>query len=356
MDEPDHSSPFAHYDWDDTNGVGGRARGDCQRCHTATGAKNYLNDPDNYDQFKNDFSHLEGWTWNTPATKDDGNATTSGQNELMYCWGCHADNSGTLRDPGPITADYTDAPHTYPDIRGSNVCLACHVGRESGESIKNSTDDFSDKGFVNSHYLSAGGTLFTATGYEYDGQDYTNSVIFIHDRIGLINPVETGDNGPCIGCHMKADESHIFLPVRKDDTDQVIELTTFTETCSDCHGGPEELIDRINELAEQYEAALEALRLELAANGYVYLGGYPYFAATDWTSASDPTGKNNMGAAFNYNLLAHDPGAYVHNLQYTRKLIYDSIDYLDDGLLNSSVEATLGGSGDAYDFLVGTRP
>jgi hypothetical protein len=62
-----------------------------------------------------------------------------------------------------------------------------------------------------------------------------------------------------------------------------------------------------------------------------------------------------MGAAFNYNLLLHEPGAYVHNLQYTRKLIYDSIDFLDDGLLNGSVESTLG-PGAAYDFLAGARP
>ena len=55
-------------------------------------------------------------------------------------------------------------------------------------------------------------------------------------------------------------------------------------------------------------------------------------------------------------MLHHEPGAYVHNLQYSKKLIYDSIDYLDDATFNSSVEATLGGSGDAYDFLVDTRP
>jgi hypothetical protein len=61
-----------------------------------------------------------------------------------------------------------------------------------------------------------------------------------------------------------------------------------------------------------------------------------------------------MGAAFNYNLLLHEPGAYVHNPQYTKKIIYDSIDHLDDGAMNASVEATLG-AGLATDYLGGTR-
>ncbi len=53
------------------------------------------------------------------------------------------------------------------------------------------------------------------------------------------------------------------------------------------------------------------------------------------------TGKNNMGSAFNFNLLEHDPGAYAHNRVYVKRLIYDSIDWLDDGVMNYSVGATL---------------
>jgi len=313
------------------------AGGSCARCHTALGARNYLNDPENYSPRNNDFSHLSGQ-----------------QKELMYCWGCHANNSGELSDPGPITAEYTNAPFTFPDLTGSNVCAACHAGRESGETIKISEDDFSNKAFVDSHYLSAGGTLFNATGYEFAGRDYSNSIFFIHDRVGLTNPAQPGDNGPCVGCHMKTEEGHLFQAVAKDTTGQVVELPSFKQTCSNCHSGPEELVDLVNDLEEGFEAALEALRVELANNGFAFLGFFPYFSDTDWTSVQDSSGKNNMGGAFNYNLLIHEPGAYVHNLQYARKLIYDSIDFLDDGSLNSSVEATLG-SGKAFDFLAGTR-
>ena len=70
-------------------------------------------------------------------------------------------------------------------------------------------------------------------------------------------------------------------------------------------------------------------------------------AAKNWLSTGDSdktgatTGKHNMGAAFNYNLLEHDPGAYAHNRYYAKRLIYDSIDWLDDNIINNSVSATL---------------
>jgi hypothetical protein len=60
---------------------------------------------------------------------------------------------------------------------------------------------------------------------------------------------------------------------------------------------------------------------------------------TDTTGAT--SGKNNMGAAFNFNLLEHDPGSYAHNRYYVKRLIYDAIDWLDDNQPNYSVGTTL---------------
>jgi hypothetical protein len=45
----------------------------------------------------------------------------------------------------------------------------------------------------------------------------------------------------------------------------------------------------------------------------------------------------SMGAAFNYYMLYYDPGAFAHNRRYVRRLIFDSMDWLDDGKLNKSV-------------------
>ena len=48
-----------------------------------------------------------------------------------------------------------------------------------------------------------------------------------------------------------------------------------------------------------------------------------------------------MGAAFVYVLLEHEPGAYVHNSLYTKRLIFDSIDWLDNGNMDGDITATV---------------
>lgn len=57
-------------------------------------------------------------------------------------------------------------------------------------------------------------------------------------------------------------------------------------------------------------------------------------------SQSLKNGAFSMGAVFNYTMLVADPGAYAHNRRYVKKLIYDSIDWLDDGVMNQSVYYT----------------
>jgi hypothetical protein len=63
------------------------------------------------------------------------------------------------------------------------------------------------------------------------------------------------------------------------------------------------------------------------------------------------TGPANMGAAFNFNMLKHEPGAYVHNGLYAMRLIFDSLDWLDNGnldgtiaIVNAAAEGYLGSS------------
>ena len=68
--------------------------------------------------------------------------------------------------------------------------------------------------------------------------------------------------------------------------------------------------------------------------------GYPL----TYTDPLDATRSGNVlfpaytfGAAFNWYMLYYDPGAFAHNPTYVRRLIYDSMDWLDDGKLNQSV-------------------
>jgi hypothetical protein len=86
----------------------------------------------------------------------------------------------------------------------------------------------------------------------------------------------------------------------------------------------------------------------LAAKGYFYSSTYPYWytsaaattAVTVWGSTT-AIGKQNMGAAFNYNLIKNDPGAFAHNRYYVKRIIYDSIDWLNSGSMKHSTPGYL---------------
>lgn len=365
---------WVHYDWDSSS------RQSCQRCHTATGAKNFMSGPATYTAANNDFSHLAGWSKN-PTT---GVITSSGQNEMLYCWACHANNSGALRNPGAITEIYEGtvaAPLVtvaYPDVAGSNICMTCHLGRETGAVVKTKVaTTFTDLGFINSHYLSAGGQLFATTGYEFAGRNYNNVPFFAHDKLGTTAQPNTGVNGPCVSCHMSATEKHLFLPVAKDElTGQVTAVTS--TVCNNCHPGLSAA--EVNSWKNSYAAALEALNAALASKGVYFYNAHPYFFTAPYNPAyvetgdcdenlpvknwqtggtstftytngscvsavdvpgTAGTGMDNMGVAFNLNLLLHDPGGYAHNQYYVKGLIWDSIDLIFDGTLNNDVPAAL---------------
>jgi hypothetical protein len=350
---------WVHYNWDDSTGASSDRKA-CQRCHTSTGVSNFLNNPTTYDPANNSFTHLSGWT---------NSNKTSPQNELLYCWGCHSNaGTGQLRDPGPLTFVYTNnATATYPDVGHSNVCIACHTGRETGDSIKNfpATTDFSNRSFINSHYLSGGGTVFEKTGYTYGDRSYDSTPEgFVHDKLGVSATGEAAadafiaannlsKSGPCAVCHLTSQElgrksSHAFSPF----TEYAAGDVALNAVCVNCHptrgAGTNAKITWFEGTWKlRIDAALNALSAQLAIKGFNFTTGYPYFANKNWLSPGDTditgntTGKHNMGAAFNYNLLVHDPGAVAHNRFYTRRLIYDSIDWRDDNVLNYSVGATL---------------
>ncbi len=350
---------WVHYDWDNSTGSSSDRKA-CQRCHTSTGVSNFLSNPASYNAANNSFTHLSGWTSSNK---------TSPQNELLYCWGCHSNpGTGTLRNPGSLTFTYTNnATATYPDVGHSNVCVACHTGRETGDSIKNypATTDFSNIGFVNSHYLSGGGTVFEKTGYTYGDRSYDSTPDgFLHDKLGVSATGEAAadayiaDNnlsksGPCAVCHLTSQElgrksSHAFSPFTEYAEGDV----ALNPVCVNCHstrgaGSNAKVTWFEGTWKLRADAALEALKGQLAVKGFNFTTSYPYFANKNWLSPGDTdttgntTGKHNMGAAFNYNLLAHDPGAVAHNRYYVRRLIYDAIDWLDDNSLNYSVGATL---------------
>jgi hypothetical protein len=52
-------------------------------------------------------------------------------------------------------------------------------------------------------------------------------------------------------------------------------------------------------------------------------------------------GTRNMGAAMNYDFIINEPGAFVHNDLYIKRILYDTIDWLDDCIMNNSTAVAL---------------
>jgi hypothetical protein len=131
---------------------------------------------------------------------------------------------------------------------------------------------------------------------------------------------------------------------------------------------------QIDPQSECYQNGLGLLKQILLAKYMIKYDpdAYPYFydmqkdstgqtAVTDWTRVNVagtanaaavaafnsatitpiPTGgltqvqaKRLMGACFNLNLLTKDPGGYVHARTFVQRVVYDSLDYLDDNQMN----------------------
>lgn len=273
--------------------------------------------------------------------------------DVLSCIGCHTDiSSGALRTNLPFKP-YANDTDTNPNVGNiSNLCVKCHSGTQSGRSIRAkvaASADFTNLAFIGSHSAAAAGILFKSIGYEFTGRDYSNKWHFKHDKVGINNYTaynyDTGSNGPCAGCHMSSANKHTFSPLTRDAGGVVTAI--ISTSCAGCHTGPAYLDgSRINSRETKFAATLLALQKVLEAKNIYYADVSPYFfksssnsepgnAITNWGNA------DTMGAAFNFNLLRHEPGAYAHNMIYTKRLIHDSIDFLDNGALDNSVSVTI---------------
>jgi hypothetical protein len=311
------TEPFRHWDSEEDIEEGG-VPGSCSKCHTTPGFVEFaMGDPTT--------AHL-------PTTTVD-------------CWSCHNNfnlyaNADTRHDdlgtnpavepvefPSGLTATFDNS---------SNICMSCHQGRASTDTVdaatpntvEQSPTDYDSYDFINIHYYAAGATLFGTQvrgGYEYDGPSYAGQNTF---------PVHGSALSDCLQCHMNADTAdepakHTFLPKVAD--------------CSPCHGDPpasfpelggkpSQDYDDIQTLLGELLDAIQAYGLtELPQPSGVYYEGssYPYF----FREGELPIFPNRyrdfdfdmLTAAYNYNVGAKDPAGYVHNGDYIKQLLYDSI-------------------------------
>ncbi len=357
----------------------------CQRCHTATGVSNFLKNPSTYDPANNDYTHLAGWGGRNGTH-------TSNQREMLYCWGCHNNTSADrnnisalLHDPGALQAlyNYKGAKAQFPNVQASDVCIACHEGRESGESL-DKVADFTNANFVNSHYLAVAGLMYvkigftgfidpnTSIGSSTYGKSLTSTddggaLSSTHRKLGttaingdshnpsVFTPGNFDSNGPCVTCHMQATGQ----PTRATSHTLDIDINAANQVCINCHGTEVDTQEHLDTFIEEQSAVFQdAITLaatvlknkynveyDSAVYPYFFKGGMTHIRANglkDWTlgTGDQAFGKKLMGACFNINLLTKEPAAFAHARTYSRRLVYDTIDFLDDGAINLSVSAT----------------
>lgn len=437
--------PFQHYDFK-TRGTDGVTTAtstatDCVRCHTATGYINYVTsnftDISPWGAYRNNDGTAKIYT--DPVTKAKSFVPIGNQKQVIYCNVCHDLDNNSLDNGSAYAYKRRKVPHVtayynysvnvqgakirlnatkesqYPgivarfdDLATSNMCMACHVGRESGDTLQalgselaaissTATDtQFKNGSFINSHYLTAGATIFRKSGYEFSGRSYDDDPGYKHKSIGIANAFGTGNDGPCVTCHLKegapSASRHSFLPVERGSGGGTPLEQSITKIlspyCADCHTSGsgsnfDNTVASLDGVKTRYRATLEVLKTAfIQFRSYYFAEANPYFFATpydpnyvestaavhcsrnvsvkNWltgagaytwnatkksctppTNGTSMTGEMNMGAAFNFNLLYHDYGAFAHNSRYVKRLLYDSLDAIDDGVLNYSVRQTL---------------
>ncbi|HET9905312.1 MAG TPA: hypothetical protein VFQ23_01685 [Anaerolineales bacterium] len=316
-----NTEPFRHWDAEEEgNGV---VPFGCVKCHTATGLPAFVS------------------TGGTTVVTSGGTTAIVGLGSMpagngFMCTTCHTDPGGGERYtvnsvifPSGKTVSFggTDVDGNFlPD--DSNLCISCHQGRESTTSMNNALrgrePDTVDERirFKNIHYFAAGATLFGADvqgAYLYEGKEYLGQNMHA-DPDGRMNK--------CQDCH------------------DVHKLEPKVEACETCHGTTDPTTIRRSELdydgdgdvTEGIHGEIETLGEALIAAMQSYAeahGGaitydpqaYPYFFDSNGEGYAAWTPRL-VRAAFNYQYIQKDPGAYVHNPKFVMQFLIDSIEDL----------------------------
>ncbi|MGB8331463.1 MAG: chitobiase/beta-hexosaminidase C-terminal domain-containing protein, partial [Polyangiales bacterium] len=201
----------------------------------------------------------------------------------------------------------------------SNICVTCHLGRESGESVQAKIDADDGQGpysFTNIHYYAAAASFFggeTVGGYQYPDEEYRPRNTF---------PSHPDELSTCVGCHMtnaEGGEMHTWVPE--------------VDTCISCHGGtsfetlggsPSKNLENITALLPELYAAIQAYAADVIGIPIVYdAGSYPYWF-DDQGQGYTSFDATLLPAAYNYQVALKDPAGFIHNGTYLSQILHDS--------------------------------
>jgi ferredoxin len=299
---------FRHWDAE------GEVPASCAKCHSASGLPTFL---------------------------EQGVSVSAQPANGFQCTTCHNDLAEfTLHEVEEVTFPSGAVVSATPE---TNLCLNCHQGRESGADVDNligdaDADTVSESlRFLNVHYFAAGATRYGGEvngAYQYEGKEYagffdhSNSMNECND-CHATHSLEV-DAAACAECHEQVEEGGDVRDIRYYDDDL------------DGDGDVEE------GMAYEIETMLEVLYTQLQAYAADEVGtpivydshSHPYFFTdTNGNGEPDPdetTGENQyntwtprlLRAAYNYQYVQKDPGAFVHNGVYITQVLQDSIEDL----------------------------
>jgi hypothetical protein len=300
---------FTH--WDEANPA--EIPVDCAQCHSWTG---FL-----------DFLGVDGST--TGVVEKPIKPGT-----VITCYACH--------NEGSLSLDYVNFPSgkRIGGLGSEAVCINCHQGRGSTPMVENAilkanpVDEDTpspDLAFVNSHSTSAA-TPFGAEaqgGYEYAGMNYYGrymrgadffACIRCHDQHTLELKLET-----CSECHTFDGVDPKNIRVNTTDFDGDADLT-------------EGAYYEVGQLHKNLLVAIQEYARNIVKVPIAYtLEFYPYFFIdTNNNGTADPEEAiignaykswtpRLLRAAYNYNYVSHDAGAYAHNSKYILQVLFDSL-------------------------------
>ena len=337
----------------------------CDACHTS------------YD-FKNSVRQIAAFT--APYTAGGSAATFPDIGKSNLCIPCHSGRASA--DDIAAVTDFSNASFVNSHYLAVAGLMYMKIGFKdftTASTVVNPTAAASAQYSYGASY-----TMFTGPGAVSSPPVPAGQVNSAHRRFGtpLINedshnalnggkgllaewlPGTMDSGGPCVTCHLNAADSNGVLATNDRATSHTLAINTntFSQVCVNCHFGdvpptaitPANVRTFLDSNGGDFQSALTlAEKVLLAKYKISFTSVYPYFydlaadptgmtPVTDWTRGTNNQvfGRRMMGACFNINLLVREPAAYVHARTYARRLIYDTIDFLDDGHINMSVGKT----------------
>ena len=289
---------------------------DCAKCHSRPGLVDYLG--------------IDGTTINQVNNPAKTGTT-------ITCYVCHNEAFEDLASvvfPSGATLRLLG-----PEVR----CILCHQGRASTSTVDKAIAELAlvdldvpstELEFINSHSTSAATPFGTEVqgAYQYAGNTYK----------GRFNRGE--DFFSCLDCHnqhsleLKFETCGECHAITGTDPRDIRVDTTDYDGDGDISEG---IAYEISAIQETLYTTIKAYSMQIIGIPIAYdLETHPYYFIDTNNNGLIDLEENLsdnvynawtprlLRAAYNYNYLTHDPGAYAHNSDYVLQILYDSIDNL----------------------------